>query len=207
MGAKGDGGGGRFNQGEESRARAYLRARPPRATGGSGIDKIIGRSRCVLGQHPERVQAIRGGKSMTIRKGIRVERSPEIVFRVFTEEIGKWWPLKEGFSFGREKAKDIFIEGRVGGRFFERFTDGTEFDVGRITAFQPPHVVAFTWKAPEWEAPTEVEVKFAPDGTGTRVEVEHRGWDAGPIMQKQGQGYSDGWGIILVRFTARAAAP
>jgi uncharacterized protein YndB with AHSA1/START domain len=143
---------------------------------------------------------------MTIRKAIRVERSPEIVFRVFTEEIGKWWPLKEGFSFGGEKAKDIFIEGRVGGRFFERFTDGTEFEVGRITAYQPPHVVAFTWKDPSWEAPTEVEVKFAADGNGTRVEVEHRGWDAGPIMQKQGQGYSDGWGIILVRFTARADA-
>ena len=67
---------------------------------------------------------------MTIRKSIRVERPPEVVFRVFTEEIGKWWPLKEGFSFGGEKAKDIFIEGRVGGRFFERFTDGTEFEVG-----------------------------------------------------------------------------
>lgn len=113
---------------------------------------------------------------MTIRKAIRVERSPEVVFRVFTEEIGKWWPLKEGFSFGGEKAKDIFIEGRVGGRFFERFTDGTEFEVGRITAFRPPHVVAFTWKAPDWEAETQVEVKFAADGTGTRVEVEHRGW-------------------------------
>ena len=105
---------------------------------------------------------------MTIRKSIRVERPPEVVFRVFTEEIGKWWPLKEGFSFGGEKAKDIFIEGRVGGRFFERFTDGTEFEVGRITAFQPPHVVKFTWKDPGWEAPTEVEVKFAADGSGTR---------------------------------------
>jgi len=102
---------------------------------------------------------------MTIRKSIRVQRSPDIVFRVFTQEIGKWWPLKEGFSFGREKARDIFIEGRVGGRFFERFTDGTEFEVGRITAFQPPHVVAFTWKDPSWEGPTEVEVKFAADGT------------------------------------------
>jgi hypothetical protein len=58
----------------------------------------------------------------------------------------------------------------------------------------------------KWEAETEVEVKFAPDGNGTRVEVEHRGWEGGPIMQKQGQGYSDGWGIILVRFTARADA-
>jgi len=97
---------------------------------------------------------------MTIRKAISVARPPEVAFRVFTEEIGKWWPLEEGFSFGRERAKDIFIEGRVGGRFFERFTDGTEFDVGRVTAFQPPHTVTLTWKAPDWEGLTEIEIRF-----------------------------------------------
>jgi uncharacterized protein YndB with AHSA1/START domain len=143
---------------------------------------------------------------MTIRKSIKVERSPEVVFRVFTEEIGKWWPLKEGFSFGGEKAKDIFIEGRVGGRFFERFTDGTEFEVGRITAFRPPHLVVFTWKDPKWEGPTEVEVKFAADGAGTRIELEHRGWEAGPTMAKEGQGYAGGWDLILAKFSARASA-
>jgi len=67
---------------------------------------------------------------MTIRKAIRVERSPEVVFRVFTEEIGKWWPLKEGFSFGGEKAKDIFIEGRVGGRFQSR----SKFGAGALAS-------------------------------------------------------------------------
>ena len=62
---------------------------------------------------------------MTIRKSIRVDRSPQIAFKVFTEEIGAWWPLKEGFSFARDHGpKDIFIEGHVGGRFFERFSDG-----------------------------------------------------------------------------------
>jgi len=25
--------------------------------------------------------------------------------------------------------------------------------------------------------PTEVEVRFVPDGEGTRVELEHRGWE------------------------------
>ena len=53
---------------------------------------------------------------------------------------------------------------------------------------------------------TEVEVRFTADGAGTRIELEHRGWEAGPIMQKQGQGYSDGWGIILEKFGAQANA-
>jgi uncharacterized protein YndB with AHSA1/START domain len=141
---------------------------------------------------------------MTIRKTIKVERSPTIAFRVFTEEIGAWWPLKEGFSFGGEKAKDIFIEGRVGGRLFERFTDGTEFEVGRVTEFQPPRAVTFTWKAPEWEAPTEVEVRFISDGAGTRIELEHRGWEGGPVMEKQGKGYDDGWDLVIAKYVARA---
>ena len=107
---------------------------------------------------------------MTIRKAITVARPPDVAFRVFTEEIGKWWPLREGFSFGRERAQDLILEGRVGGRFFERFTDGTEFEVGRVTAFQPPHLVSLTWKAPDWEGPTDIEVRFVAEGSGTRVE-------------------------------------
>jgi hypothetical protein len=35
---------------------------------------------------------------MTIRKSIHVKRSVEDSFRLFTRDIGKWWPLKEGFS-------------------------------------------------------------------------------------------------------------
>jgi hypothetical protein len=40
-----------------------------------------------------------------------------------TDRLAQWWPLKEGFSFGGDRAADIFIEGREGERFFERFAD------------------------------------------------------------------------------------
>lgn len=143
---------------------------------------------------------------MTIRKSISVARPPEIAFRIFTEEIGKWWPLKEGFSFGRERAKDIVIEGRVGGRFFERFTAGAEFEVGRVTAFQPPHAIALTWKAPDWEGPTEIEIRFIAEGAGTRGELEHRGWEQGPVMGKVGKSYDGGWDIILARWESQVVA-
>ncbi len=70
---------------------------------------------------------------LSVRRTITVEAPKERAFTVFTEEIGAWWPLKEGFSFHAGRgAKDIFIEGRVGGRFYERFVDGTEFEVGRV---------------------------------------------------------------------------
>ena len=142
---------------------------------------------------------------MTIRKSISVARPPEVAFRVFTEEIGKWWPLKEGFSFGRERAHDIIIERRVGGRFFERFTDGTEFEVGRVTTFQPPHALSLTWKDPDWKGPTDIEIRFVAEGSGTRVELEHRGWEQGPRMEKEGKSYSGGWDFILAKYTAEVS--
>jgi uncharacterized protein YndB with AHSA1/START domain len=143
---------------------------------------------------------------MIIRKSIKVEQPPAIAFRVFCQEIGQWWPLQQGFSFGGERARDIFIEGRIGGRFYERFADGTEFEVGRVTDYQPPAMVAFTWRSPQWEGPTRVEVRFLADGAGTRVELEHSGWDQGTKMLGASKEYSNGWDFILGRFQSRIAA-
>ena len=67
-------------------------------------------------------------------------------------------------------------EVRVGGRFYERYADGTEFDIGHVTAYQPPTLVGFTWRVQSWGVTTQVEVRFIADGAGTRVELEHSGW-------------------------------
>ena len=140
---------------------------------------------------------------MTINKSIHVERPVDHAFRLFTDEIGKWWPLKQGFSFGRERAGEIFLEGRKGGRFFERFTDGEEFDVGVVTVYAPPSRIVFTWKAPDWQAPTEVEVRFSPERGGTRIDLEHRGWE-GAAPRTVRDGYHGGWDVVLGRFASHA---
>ena len=142
---------------------------------------------------------------MTIRKSIHVKRPVERTFRLFTEDIGKWWPLKEGFSFGGERAAEVFLEGREGGRFFERFADGEEFDVGLVTAYVPPTRIVFTWKAPEWDGPTEVEVRFSPEEDGTRVDLEHRGWErAGARGGDRRKDYERGWNRVLACFVNHA---
>ena len=138
---------------------------------------------------------------MTIRKSIHVKRSVEDSFRLFTRDIGKWWPLKQGFSFGGERADQIHLEPRQGGRFFERFTDGEEYQVGTVTACTPPSHVVFSWKAPSWDAPTEVEVRFTAEGDGTRVDVEHRGWER-TGAEKESGGYDKGWDTVLARYAA-----
>lgn len=101
---------------------------------------------------------------MTVRKSVTVKRPLADAFSLFTEQIGSWWPLKEGFSFGGERAKEIYLETRQGGRFYERFTDGEEYVVGHVTACEPPRRIVFTWEYPDWEGPTEVEVRFAVEG-------------------------------------------
>jgi uncharacterized protein YndB with AHSA1/START domain len=140
---------------------------------------------------------------MTIRKTIHVKRSIEDAFRLFTRDIGEWWPLKEGYSFGGDRADQIHLEARQGGRLFERYTDGEEYDVGTVTACTPPSRVVITWKAPDWDAPTEVEVRFTTEGDGTRVDLEHRGWErAGAAAEKQSTGYGQGWDTVLARYAA-----
>jgi len=53
--------------------------------------------------------------------------------------------------------------------------------------------------------PTEVEVRFVPDGEGTRVELEHRGWErVGAEASEVREGYASprGWVTTLNVFAA-----
>jgi len=141
---------------------------------------------------------------MTIRKSIRVERSPETAFQAFCEEIGQWWP--KGPSFGGKDMADLRLEEHVGGRFYQRYVDGTEYDIGRVTAYQPPTLVAFTWRAPRWDLATQVEVRFIAEGTGTRVELEHSGWEQDEKLRDARKGYDGGWDLVLGHYQSHVGA-
>ena len=60
---------------------------------------------------------------------------------------------------------------------YERAPDGQEHDWAAILVYEPPHRVVLEWKVNSAAPPTEVEVRFTQDGDGTRVELEHRGWE------------------------------
>jgi uncharacterized protein YndB with AHSA1/START domain len=142
----------------------------------------------------------------SIRKSITVDRPIDVAFKVFTEEIGAWWPLKEGFSFiGADEVEDCIIEGQVGGRVFERGTGGKEFLIGTVTAWDPPGRVAFTWPHRDSDVTTEVDVRFTADGDRTLVQLEHRGWerlgDAGAAEMGE---YDGGWEYVLSKYGERA---
>jgi len=139
---------------------------------------------------------------MNIRKSIRVGRPPVISFSVFCEEMGSWWPG----GFGGKDAR-VFLEGWVGGRLYERRPDGTEYQIGRVTAYQPPSLVAFTWRAPSWQVDTQVEVRFEAEGIGTRVVLEHSGFDQDAATRDGYKSYEGGWDHVLQHYQDWAVRP
>jgi hypothetical protein len=101
---------------------------------------------------------------MTIRKSIWVERTAEPAFRVFCQGITEWWPG----GFGGKESK-LFLEGKVGGRFYERHPDRSEYEIGRMTTYQQPSLAGSTWRAPTWDIDTQVEIRFSEEKGGSRV--------------------------------------
>jgi uncharacterized protein YndB with AHSA1/START domain len=146
---------------------------------------------------------------MKVTRSVTVMASADRAFTAFTEEIGRWWPLAEGFAFAGDRAKDMFLEGREGGRVYELSRDGREFPIGTVTAYDPPNRVAFTWgeATDEWDTHTEVEVRFTEEGGGTRVDLEHRGFEGiGPAAEETRGTYATGWAAVLDRYQRHAAA-
>jgi uncharacterized protein YndB with AHSA1/START domain len=142
---------------------------------------------------------------------------PETAFTVFTEEVDAWWKHGPRFRTGAPGQSLLRFEPGTGGRLVETFDDAADpFELGRITAWEPPSRLVFEMFARAFQPgeTTEVEVRFEPTAGGTRVTVEHRGWSAfGPEHPVRhglvGEAFvaSMGvfWGDLLVVFRAAAA--
>jgi uncharacterized protein YndB with AHSA1/START domain len=144
---------------------------------------------------------------MEVRRSVRVRRPVDVAFKVFTAGIAEWWPLREGFSFAPDESRigEIVLEAREGGRLYERFADGEEYEIGRVTLCHPPERIAFTWGHRDPVTATEVEVTFTADGDGTRVDVVHSGWERlGAKAREAANDYGGGWGFVLSKFEAAA---
>jgi uncharacterized protein YndB with AHSA1/START domain len=133
-----------------------------------------------------------------IRKTVTVDASVETAFETFTRRIASWWPAGSHRVF--EQGSSVVFEERVGGRLYERSGDGDEADWADVLAWEPPHRLVLRWRVNPKRAPTEVEVRFVAEDGGTRVELQHRGWD-----DAEGRAsYDTGWDPVLARFTSAA---
>jgi uncharacterized protein YndB with AHSA1/START domain len=153
---------------------------------------------------------------LRVLKTIHVKAPVERAFSVFVEQMETWWPATH--HVGTTPFEAIFIEPRVGGRWYERNVEGQQCDWGTVLKWDPPHSVCLSWHvgpghdSPDWKfnpdmaLASEVEIRFKPEGATTLVELEHR------KIERHGEGAEklrelfDGpgaWSGILESFAKR----
>lgn len=119
------------------------------------------------------------------RISVAVAVPPALAFEIFTAEIDRWWRRGMKFRHSAAPSSLLCIEPKVGGRLFESFEAGGHsrvVEVGRVSVWEPPRALAFTWRnanfAPHEQ--TQVDVQFEPTASGTVVTVTHAGLSALP---------------------------
>jgi uncharacterized protein YndB with AHSA1/START domain len=147
-----------------------------------------------------------------VRKVVSVDVPQAIAWRVFTQNMGKWWPLAT-YKIGKARAVDAIIEPRQGGRWYERGDDGSICDWGRVITWEPHSRLVLTWDIDaNWhydsKLNTELEIRFIPEHANrTRVELEHRRLDRYGARRDEMRTIFDktgDWGKLLAAFAALA---
>lgn len=141
-----------------------------------------------------------------------VQQPSETAFALFTLRFSSWWPPEFSWS-GAGKLEGIGMEPRIDGFLYERGPYGLRLDWGRVTLWEPPERLRFTWQigpdrvpVPDPAEATEVEVRFRPvDEGSSRVEVTHSYWDRhGDEAMRYRQDFSQAWPYALERLAAEA---
>ncbi|MCY4465435.1 MAG: SRPBCC domain-containing protein [Chloroflexi bacterium] len=120
---------------------------------------------------------------------IKLERSvplpAQTAFAVFTEQMDTWWPRQGVFPYSfapkTTRPQHIRFETRPGGRYYESFADGSELVIGRITLWQPPQSLAYTWRDPTWADDTSIQLAFSDDDAGARIVYRQNGFAAAGV--------------------------
>jgi len=150
--------------------------------------------------------------SSKILVALRIAAPPEVVFDAFTGDIALWWRPNSLFSFTPRSPGVMAFED---GRLVERLASGKVFEVGQVRVWERGARLVFGWRQASFQPgmDTEVEVRFDAVDEGTRVIVEHRGWDTVPaenvarhtfpnavFLQRHGEW----WRLLLAGLAARA---
>jgi uncharacterized protein YciI len=131
-----------------------------------------------------------------IRREILVDANPATAFEVFTDDIGRWWPVDSLSVFGAGGTVSLANQEIV-----ERSADGHSALWGTITRWEPPAAVAFTWHPGRTaDRASQVEVTFAAAGDQTLVTLVHTGWDRFDDPAAARSEYDQGWPVVLGRY-------
>lgn len=146
-----------------------------------------------------------------VRKSLFVDAPQNHAFEIFTSGMGRWWP--KSHKLGEAELDRQIIEPTEGGRWYQLNVDGSECAIGNVAAWEPPARVLLIWQLnAQWtfdpELMTEVEVRFTPEGSGTRVDLEHRNLER---LGDTAEGFREaidapgGWSGLLELYAEEAA--
>ncbi|MEQ1615223.1 MAG: SRPBCC domain-containing protein [Hyphomicrobiaceae bacterium] len=146
-------------------------------------------------------------------KSIEVRRTPEEAFRLFTQEISAWWPMKK-HSRAKDAAGEITVrvdfEQHVGGRIYETLNTGEQREWGEVIALEPGKRVQFSFSMGRpRDKSGEVEVRFEPLGRDTcLVTLVHTHWERfGNEAEAMRRGFANGWDAVFIESFGKFAGP
>jgi uncharacterized protein YndB with AHSA1/START domain len=124
---------------------------------------------------------------------IRVPADPMRAFDLFTRDIALWWQPSGLFRVSDRGDGRLAFQSGAGGRLVTTFDDGSEFEIGRVSVWDPGKRLVFAWRQANFTADqsTEVEVCFEAIGAETRVSIEHRAWDTIPRPHAARHGFPE----------------
>ncbi len=133
-------------------------------------------------------------EALMVHHDILIEAAPEKVWAVITSAEGmkKWLNPKT-------------FEPNLGGKVdFLTTHEGVQYYMfGEVVTFDPPSTLAFTWTEQPvgkeaWPTPTLVTIRLVPEAGGTRINLEHSGFENLPsdIAQSQFEDYTRGWAYL-----------
>lgn len=133
----------------------------------------------------------------------RIHCDPFDAFETWTERFSVWWP--KSHSASGDPDSEFILEALLGGRIYERTSDGSEIEWGEVTIWEPPARLGYLWhlRRDRGDA-TDVVIDFVKAGDGTtRLQIVHSGWER---LGVGGQEWRDanrgGWDSLMNYFRA-----
>lgn len=142
-----------------------------------------------------------------VRKERRLTLHAGEAFRLFTRDMGRWWPLAS-HSISGDRTTSVRFEERVGGRVVELVADGSEHPWADVLVWEPPGRLVLSWHPTvELRAATILEVTFEDTPEGCWMRLEHSDWEAfgAQLGAELRAGYEPGWDVVLAPYEALAS--
>ena len=130
----------------------------------------------------DRLMAVATDEFRTVRieTEMRFRAPAQRVFEALTTRTG-WFPA----TYGEERVREIVLEPRVGGAYYEDWGEGRGHLYGHITEYDPPAALAYRGRL---EMGTILDTEYALEEEGAETLLKVSKVAVGPITEEQARG-------------------